>query len=267
MDSWVWDQVSLEFSDIDVKGTIESQRSSQRGDDLSNKSVQVGISGSFDIELSSADIVDSFVIKHNSDISVFQERVSGQDGVVWFNDGSGDLGRRIDGETELGFLAVINGKSFQKERSETRSSTTSDGVEDHESLKTSTVISELSDSVQAQVNDFFTNSIMTSGEVVGSIFLSGDELFRMEELSVSTGSDFINDGRFQIKEDSSWDVFTSTSFREEGVESIITTSDGLIRWHLAIRLDTVFQTEEFPTGITDLDTSLSDVDSNNFSHS
>ena len=147
MDSWVWDQVGLEFSDIDVEGTIESQRSSQRGDDLSNKSVQVGISGSFNIELSSADIVDSFVIKHNSDISVFQEGVSGQDGVVWFNDGSGDLRGRIDGETELGFLTVINGKSFQKERSQTRSSTTSDGVEDHESLETSTVISELSDSV------------------------------------------------------------------------------------------------------------------------
>jgi len=88
MDSWVWDQVGLEFSDIDVEGTIESQRGSQRGDDLGNESVQVGVGWSFDIELSSADIVDSFVIKHNSDISVLEEGVSGQDGVVWLNDGS-----------------------------------------------------------------------------------------------------------------------------------------------------------------------------------
>jgi len=75
MDSWVRDQVGLEFSDIDVQGTIESEGSSQGGDDLGNKSVQVGVSGSFDIELSSADIVDSFVIKHDSDISMFQEGV------------------------------------------------------------------------------------------------------------------------------------------------------------------------------------------------
>ena len=78
-------------------------------------------------------------------------------------------------------------------------------------------------------------------------------------MSVGSGSDFINDGGFQIEEDTSWDVFTSTGFREESVESIITTSDGFVRWHLSIRLDSVFQTEEFPAGITDLDTSLSDV--------
>jgi len=41
-------------------------------------------------------------------------------------------------------------------------------------------------------------------------------------------------------------MLASTSFREESVESIITSSDGLVRWHLTIRLDTVFQTEEFP---------------------
>ena len=266
MDSWVWDQVSLEFSDIDVEGTIESQRGSQRGDDLSDESVQVGVGWSFDIELSSADIVDGFVVEHDSDISVFQEGVSGQDGVVWFNDGSGDLWGWVDGEAELGLLAVIDGESFQEEGTQTGSGTTSDGVEDHESLKTGTVISELSDSVQAQVNDFFTNGVVTSGEVVGGIFLSGDELFWVEELSVSTSSDFIDDGWFQVEEDSSWDVLAGTSFREESVESIISSSDGLVRWHLTIRLDTVFQAEEFPTGVTDLDTSLTDVDSNNFSH-
>ena len=65
MDSWVWDQVGLEFSDIDVKGTIESEGSGQRGDDLSNKSVQVGVGGSFDIEISSADIVDGFIVEHD----------------------------------------------------------------------------------------------------------------------------------------------------------------------------------------------------------
>jgi hypothetical protein len=39
MDSRIRDQVGLEFSDIDVKGTIESQRGGQRGDNLSDKSV------------------------------------------------------------------------------------------------------------------------------------------------------------------------------------------------------------------------------------
>ena len=46
---------------------------------MSNESVQVGVGWSFDIEVSSADIVDGFVIEHNSNISVFQERVGGED--------------------------------------------------------------------------------------------------------------------------------------------------------------------------------------------
>jgi len=61
-------------------------------------------------------------------------------------------------------------------------------------------------------------------------------------------------------------VFSGTGFTEEGVESIISSSDGLVRWHLAVGLDTVFKAEQFPAGVTDLDTSLSDVDRNNFSH-
>lgn len=79
-------------------------------------------------------------------------------------------------------------------------------------METCALISKLSDSVEAEINDFFTNGVMSSGEVVGGIFLSRDELFWMEKLSVGTSSNFIDDSGFEIKEDSSWDVFTSSSF-------------------------------------------------------
>jgi hypothetical protein len=259
VDTGIRHQVSLEFSDIDVKGTIESQRGGQRGDNLSDESVQVSVSGSFDIQLSSADVVHGFVVEDDGNISVFQQRVSGQDGVVRFNHGGGDLGGRVNGETEFGLLAVIDGESFQQEGSQSGSSSSSDGVEDHKSLETGTVIGELSDSVEAEVNDFLTNGVMSSGEVVGGVFLTGDQLFGVEQLSVGSGSDFINDGGFQIEEHASGDVLSGTSFREKGVEGIISSSDSLVRGHLSIRLDTVFKAEEFPAGVTDLDTSLSDV--------
>ena len=135
------------------------------------------------------------------------------------------MGRGIDTEVDLGLLAVIDGESFQKEGAETGSGTTTDGVEDHESLETGTVVSELSESVQAKVNHFLTNGVVTSGEVVGGIFLSGDELLWMEELSVGSGSDFINNGWLKIEEDGSWDVLSGTSLGEEGVEGIITTTN------------------------------------------
>lgn len=260
MNSGVRDEIGLEFSDINVEGTIESQGSGEGRDNLSNESVQVGVGGSLDIEVSSADIVDSFVVEHDGDVGVLEERVGGENGVVGFNNCGGDLRRRIDGETKLGLLAVIDGESLEKERTKTGTGTTSDGVEDQETLETSAVIGELSDSVEAEIDDFLSDGVVTSSEVVGGIFLTGDELFRVEELSVGTSSDFINNGRLKIEEDGSGDVFAGTSLGEEGVEGIITTTDGLIRGHLTIRLDSVLKAEEFPAGVTDLDTTLTDVD-------
>ena len=172
MDTWVWHQVSLELSDIDVKSTIESEGSSEGGDNLGDDSVQVGVGWSLDVKVSSADIVDGFVVKHDCDIGVLKEGVGGQDGVVWLNNGGGDLWGWIDGESELGFLTIIDRKSLEEERSESGSGTSTDGVEDEESLESCALIRELSDSVEAEINDFFTNGVMSSGEVVGSIFFS-----------------------------------------------------------------------------------------------
>ena len=88
----------------------------------------------------------------------------------------------------------------------------------------------------------------------------------MEQLSVSSRSDLIDDGWLEIEEDSSWDMLSSTSLGEEGVEGIIATTNGFVGWHLTIWLDTVLEAEELPAGVTDLDTSLTDVDRNDLSH-
>ena len=127
-------------------------------------------------------------------------------------------------------------------------------------------ISKLSDSVEAEIDDFLTNGVMASGEVVGGIFLTRDELLWMEELSVSTSSNFIDNGWLEIEEDSSWNVLTSTSLGEEGVESVVTAANGLVGGHLTVGLDAVLEAEELPAGVTDLDTGLTDVDRNDFSH-
>jgi len=139
-------------------------------------------------------------------------------------------------------------------------------VVDHETLKTGTVIGELPDTIEAEIDDFLTDGVVTTGEVVGGIFLSGDQLFRVEELTVGSGTDLIDDGGLQIDEDGTGDVLSGTSFREKGVEGIISSTDGLIGGHLTIRLDTVFQTEQLPAGITDLDTGLPDMDTKSFTH-
>merc|ERR1719272_1070293 len=107
---------------------------------------------------------------------------------------------------------------------------------------------------------------MTTSEIISGILFTTDKLLRMEKLTVRTSPHFIDNSWFKIDEDSAWDVLASTGLREESVERIITTADGLIGWHLTIRLDTVFKAEQFPASITNLKTGLADMDQDCFTH-
>ena len=127
---------------------------------------------------------------------MLKEGVGWKDRVVWLDNGSWDLWGGIDSESEFGFLTVVNWKSFEKERSESRSSSSSDGVENEETLETCALIGEFSNSVETEIDNFFTNCVVSSGEVVGGVFLSWDELLRVEKLSVGSSSNFINDSCF-----------------------------------------------------------------------
>lgn len=89
-------------------------------------------------------------------------------------------------------------------------------------------------------------------------------LTRMEQLTIGTSTDLIDDGGFQIDHDGTGNVLTRASFTEEGIERVIASVQ--LFGNMTIRLDAVLKTIELPTGVTNLDTSLTDVDGNNFSH-
>jgi hypothetical protein len=101
-------------------------------------------------------------------------------------------------------------------------------VEDEETLKSGTLIGQLTDPIENQINQFLPDGVMATSVVVGSIFLAGYELLGMEELAVSPSTDLIYNSWLQVDKDGTRNVFTSTSFAEESVERIITSSDGLI---------------------------------------
>lgn len=64
-------------------------------------------------------------------------------------------------------------------------------------------------------------SIVPSGEIVGSIFLSRNELFGVEKLAIIPCSDFINNRRFKINKYSSGNMLSWARLAEEGVEGIV----------------------------------------------
>lgn len=77
---------------------------------------------------------------------------------------------------------------------------------------------------------------MAASKVVRSVFLAADELFWVEELAVGPGPHLVDDGGLEINEDSSRNVLPCAGFAKEGVESIVSSTNSFVTWHLAIRL-------------------------------
>jgi len=71
------------------------------------------------IQVATADIVHSFVVHEESTVAVLDCRVGGENGVVRLDDCCGDTWGWVDGEFELGFLAVICGETLEEKRAKT----------------------------------------------------------------------------------------------------------------------------------------------------
>jgi hypothetical protein len=262
----VRNEVRLELSKIHVESTIEAERGGDGGDDLTNETIQVRVGGALNVEVATADIVKGLVVDHEGTVGVLEGGVGGENRVVRLDNSGGHLGSRVHGELELGLFAVVYGETLHEEGGETRTRTTTEGVEEEKALETGTLVRELAGPVENEVDNLLTNGVVTTGVVVGGVFLTGNELLGVEELAVGTGADLIDHSGLEIDKDTTGNVLAGARLGKEGVERVITATDCLVAGHLTIRLDTVLEAVKLPAGITGLDTSLSDVDRDTFAH-
>lgn len=143
---------------------------------------------------------------------MLQGGVGGQDGVVGLNDGGGSLRSRVDAELELALLAVVDGQTLHQESTETRTGTTTEGVEDQEALKTNAVVGNTSDLVENALNQLLADGVVATGVVVGSILLAGDHHLRVEQVAVRTGADLVDDIGLQVAVDGTGNVLALACF-------------------------------------------------------
>ena len=177
---------------------------------LGDQAVQVFVVGSLKAKVSAADIVDGLVINHEGAVGVLEGGVCGKDRVIWLNNGGSSLWRWVNAEFKLDLLAEVNGQTLHKKSTESRTSSTTERVEDEETLKTRAVIRDVANLVQHLVNQLFSNSVVTTSVVVASILLSSDHLLGVEQAAVCAGADFIDDVGLEIAVDGSGDIFALT---------------------------------------------------------
>jgi hypothetical protein len=175
---------------------------------LSNETVQVLVVRSLQAEVTAADVVDGFVIDHEGAVRVLEGGVSGKNGVVWLDHGGGGLRSWVDAEFQLALLAIVDREALHEESTESRSSSTTEGVEDKETLKTRAVICNVANLVENLIDQLLSDSVMTTGVVVGRILLAGNHLFRVEKATIGTGADLIDDVGLEIAVDGTGNILS-----------------------------------------------------------
>merc|ERR1711970_567638 len=264
METWEWDQVHSELSQVGVELTWESEAAGDTGESSGDEMVKITVGWGGELEGSEADIVEGLVINAHDLIGVLDELMHGEGGVVWLNDGIRHLGGWHDGESGHDSVWVLFSDLGDEEGSHSGSGTTSEGVGDLESLEAIATFGFLSDDIEDGIDEFGSLGVVTLGPVVSCSGLSEDEVVWSEELTEWSGSDRVHGSWLKIHEDGTWDVSSSGGFVVVNVDSL----------ELEIRVtvvgsgwvNSVFVGDDFPEFGTDLVTALTTLDVNDFSH-
>merc|ERR1719445_1031098 len=174
VDPGVGHQVGLELSQINIESSVKPQGGRDGGHDLTDQSVEAGIGRPVNVQVPPTDVVDCLVVNHEGAVGMLQSGMSSQDSIVRLNNSGGHLRSGVDGELKLGLLAVVDGKTLHQKGGESGSSASSKGMEKKKSLKTSTLVRQLPDSVQNQIHDLLANGVVTPGVVIGGVLLAID---------------------------------------------------------------------------------------------
>ena len=110
--------------------------------------VKITIGWGGELEGSEADIVKSLVINAHNLIGVLNKLMDGEGGVVWLNNGIGDLWGWHDGESGHDSVWVLFSDLGDEEGSHTGSGTTTEGVGDLETLEAIATFGFLSDDIK-----------------------------------------------------------------------------------------------------------------------
>merc|ERR1740138_1143967 len=266
MDARVRYQIRLELCDVDVKRPVEAERRRQGRDNLSQETIQVRVRRALNVQVAPADVVEGLVVNLIRYISMFEQAVDAKDGVVRLNARRRDLRARPHRERDLRLLAVVDREALEEQATKTGPGATTTCVEHHESLQARAVVGELPKTVEDKVDDLLSDRVVATGEVVRGILFAGDQLLRVEQLTVRTSADLVDHRRLQVDEDATRNVLAGASLGEERVERIITATDRLVARHLSVRLNTVLQAEELPATVTDLAAGLAHVDEDRLTH-
>ncbi|KAJ6446133.1 LOW QUALITY PROTEIN: RNA recognition domain-containing protein [Purpureocillium lavendulum] len=255
---------------IDVEGTVKAKRRGDGADDLGDQAVEVVVRGPGDVEVAAANIVNGLVVDEESAVRVLNGAVRRQDGVVGLHNGRVGAGRRVNGELELGLLAVLGSQTLEHESAEAGAGTTTERVEDEEALERMAVIygprtrvsgtvnwrgtverltSDTANTVHDVVDHLLANGVVASGVVVGGILLAADQELGVEQLAVAAGADLVDGRGVEVHEDGARNMLAAAGLGEEGLERAWVAHVLGVGVRATIGAEAMLEKAEFPSWV------------------
>merc|ERR1712100_418024 len=204
------------------------------------------------------------VVDGDNLVSVLDQLVDGEGGVVGLDHGVGHLGGGEDGVGEHDTVGVLLTDLGDQKCSETSAGATTKGVGDLETLKAVAGLGLLADDVQDGVDELGALSVVALGPVVAGAGLAENEVVWAEDLAVGAGADGVHGTGLQVHEDSAGHVAAAGSLVVVHVDALqLDVGIALVgtSW-----VNAVLIRDDFPELGTDLVTALASLDVDDFTH-
>jgi len=182
--------------------------------------VKITISWCCELKSSEADIVKSFVIDAENFISGLDELVDGKSAVVGLDDGIRNLWRWNNGVCGEDTIWIFFTELVEKECTKTRASTTTEGVNELESLESIARFGFLTDDIEDGLAEFLSLGVVSLGPVVTGTGLSEDEVIGAEKLTILASTDGIHSAWLKINKDCTRNVLAASSFVVVNVDAL-----------------------------------------------
>jgi hypothetical protein len=132
-------------------------------------------------------------------------------------------------------------------------------MENKETLEASAVVGEFADTIQDDIDNLLSNSVVSSGVVVGSVLLAADDLLGVVKMAVRPVTHFVAHSRLQVNIHSPWNMLARTSLGKESGEGVVAAVVYLPFLHGTIGINSVLKAVKLPAVVSNLNTGLAQM--------
>merc|ERR1719461_1113308 len=209
VESGEWNHVDRQLPEVSIELTWEPEASGHSRHGQGDQMVEVTIGGGGKLQGSEADVIESLVVNTIGLISVLNQLVNREGGVVGLYHGVRNLGGWNDGVGVHDSVRILLSDFGDEKCSHSRSSSASKGMSQLESLETVASLSLLSDNIEDTIHQLSALGVVTLGPVVASSRLSEHKVVGSEDASVWTRPHTVHGSWLQVHQDCSWYKFAS----------------------------------------------------------